>query len=372
MSVQQRAGFCGDGARHLLHRRVEESMQTPTSLQQVIQQVREAVGRVIVGQQDVIDGVLTGLFAGGHVLLEGVPGLGKTLLVKTLGDILALQFRRIQFTPDLTPTDILGDERPGPIFTQLLLADEINRAQPRTQAALLEAMQEHRVTLRGVTTALAEPFVVLATQNPIEQEGTYQLPEAQVDRFLLKLIVPSPTEDELCEIARRTTQGQAVTLTPLLDASQVCAMQAAIRSMPVSDEMIRAVSRLILATHPESPAAPLSVKRNVLYGASPRGMQSVILAAKVRAVLHGREVMIDEDVMTVIVPALQHRIFLSFEGMARAVLPAEILQDVVESWHQFNDFDAAEIEYDAAQEAMATDPSWMDGPDDAEHRAGEV
>ena len=146
-------------------------MQAPTALQQAIQQVREAVGRVIVGQQDVIDGVLTGLLAGGHVLLEGVPGLGKTLLVKTLGDILALQFRRIQCTPDLTPTDILGDERPGPIFTQLLLADEINRAQPRTQAALLEAMQEHRVTWRGVTTALAEPFVVLATQNPIEQEG---------------------------------------------------------------------------------------------------------------------------------------------------------------------------------------------------------
>ena len=152
---------------------------------------------MIVGQQDVIDGVLTGLLAGGHVLLEGVPGLGKTVLVKTLGDILALQFRRIQFTPDLTPTDILGDERPGPIFTQLLLADEINRAQPRTQAALLEAMQEHRVTWRGVTTALAEPFVVLATQNPIEQEGTFLLPEAQVDRFLLKIVVPSPTEAEL-------------------------------------------------------------------------------------------------------------------------------------------------------------------------------
>jgi MoxR-like ATPase len=299
---------------------------SPADIHQDLVRVREALSRVIVGQASVIDGVLTGLVAGGHVLLEGVPGLGKTLLVKTLGEVLALQFRRIQFTPDLTPTDIFGTDTPGPVFTQLLLADEINRAQPRTEAALLEAMQEHRVTLQGVSTALDEPFVVLATQNPIEQEGTFPLPEAQVDRFLLKVVVSSPTEDELQEIARRTTQGQAVRLVPLLDTARVCAIRAAIRAMPVSDEVIAHVSWLILATHPESPYAPDGVRRYVLYGASPRGVQSVILAAKVHAVMAGCETIGPDDVAAVAIPALQHRLILNFEGAAAGVNPMQLVQ----------------------------------------------
>jgi MoxR-like ATPase len=290
--------------------------------------VRDALSQVIVGQEAMIEGVLTGLVAGGHVLLEGVPGLGKTLLVRTLGEVLSLQFRRLQFTPDLTPTDILGSDTPGPVFTQLLLADEINRAQPRTQAALLEAMQEGRVTRRGVSTPLEEPFVVLATQNPIEQEGTFPLPEAQVDRFLLKVVVPSPTEAELREIARRTTQGRRVALSPLLDTVRVCAMQAAIRAMPVSEEILAQVSRVILSTHPDSPYAPDLVRRYVLYGASPRGAQAMILAGKVHAVMTGRETLTDEDLAAVATPALQHRMILNFEGAAAGVNPVKLVQAV--------------------------------------------
>jgi MoxR-like ATPase len=252
-------------------------MSVLADIRQSIIPVREAIQRVIVGQTEVIGGVITGLLAGGHVLLQSVPGLGKTLLVKTLGEVLSLDFARVQFTPDVTPNDILGTpDAHGPIFTQLLLADEINRAQPKTQAALLEAMQEHKVTLAGQSIPLDEPFVVLATQNPIEQEGTYPLPEAQLDRFMLQVHVPYPSEEELIIIARRTTQGRAPVLTPLLDAAQVVGMQAAIRDIPVADTITRQVARLILATHSDSSYASDEVKRGVLYGASPRGMQAII------------------------------------------------------------------------------------------------
>ena len=244
-----------------------------------------------------------------------------------------VQFTRIQFTPDVTPTDILGAETPGPVFTQLLLADEINRAQPKTQSALLEAMQEHRVTVRGISMPLEEPFLVLATQNPVEQAGTFPLPEAQLDRFLLKLEMPYPTEAELQEIARRTTQGELMPLTPCVDAGQVCAMQAAIRAMPVPEELLSVVSRLILATHPDSEYATQDVRHGVLYGSSPRGMQAVIMAGKAQAVLEGREQLTVEDIRAVAVPALQHRVLLSFHGAAMGIVTSDLIQAIVEDLH---------------------------------------
>ena len=302
-----------------------------SDIHQSIVAIRTAIQRVIVGQEALIDGVLTGLLAGGHVLLEGEPGLGKTLLVNTLAAVLSLHFRRVQFTPDVSPNDITGSaDQHGPIFTNLFLADEVNRAQPKTQSAMLEAMQEHKVTLGGISTPLEEPFIVLATQNPIEQEGTFPLPEAQLDRFLLQLHVPYPTEDELCEIARRTTQGVSVQLTPLLDAAQVRAMQAAIRAMPVPDEITRLAVRLVLATHPDSDYAGRDVKHAVLYGASPRGVQALILAAKVNAVMAGRTIVDTVDLSAVAIPALQHRVLLSFGGAAMGIVTADLIHAIVQ------------------------------------------
>jgi MoxR-like ATPase len=300
------------------------------------------VGKVIVGQRDTVRGVLTCLFAGGHVLLEGVPGLGKTLLVRTLADALSLTFNRIQFTPDLMPSDVTGTNiiaesadgrrefqfQPGPLFAQIVLADEVNRATPKTQSALLEAMQEHSVTVAGVVRHLEEPFFVLATQNPIEQEGTYPLPEAQLDRFFFKLLVPFTTRDELIAILDRTTKGEPVRAAKVMDGGEVDVWRRLIRDEvivpgPVKDYAVR----LLLATHPGNGVA--EVDRFVRAGASPRGAQAMLLAAKVRAVLDGRFNASFEDVRAVAKPALRHRVLPNFEAQAENVATDAVLDAVL-------------------------------------------
>jgi len=307
--------------------------------------IRREIGKVIVGQEEVIEGVLMALLAGGHVLLEGVPGLGKTLLVRTLGQVLQLKFSRIQFTPDLMPADIIGtnllveDEsgrrtfqfEPGPIFANLILADEINRATPKTQSALLEAMQERSVTVGGVVHPLAEPYVVLATQNPIEMEGTYPLPEAQVDRFLLKLRVAFPEEEELARILDRTTGGEMPELTPILDGPQLLAMREIVRQVPIASHVRDYIVRLILATHPDSDRAIPLIRRYVRYGSSPRGGQAIVLAGKVRALFAGRFNVSLEDVQQVAPAALRHRIILNFEGEAEGLSTDDLIATLLEA-----------------------------------------
>jgi MoxR-like ATPase len=301
------------------------------------------VGKVIVGQPEVVRGVLTALFVGGHVLLEGVPGLGKTLLVRTLADALQLRFNRVQFTPDLMPSDITGtniiDETPegrreirfqqGPLFAQIVLADEINRATPKTQSALLEAMQEHSVTVAGTVHVLEEPFFVLATQNPIEQEGTYPLPEAQLDRFLFKLLVPFVTREELNEVLDRTTRGEFPRAEKVMEAAEIRTWQALVREVitapPVQDYAIR----LLLATHPGNEFAVAEVGRFVRAGASPRGAQAVLLGAKVRALLAGRYNVSFEDVRAVFPSAMRHRILLNFEAQAENVAADTLVNAVI-------------------------------------------
>src|SRR5687768_5866884 len=292
--------------------------------------LRAEVGKVIVGHGETVEGVLTCLLAGGHGLLEGVPGLGKTLLVRTLAQALDLPFARIQFTPDLMPADIVGTNivmedpsrgrffqfQPGPVFSNIVLADEINRATPKTQSALLEAMQEHAVTIAGVQHRLVEPFFVLATQNPIEMEGTYPLPEAQLDRFLYKLLVPSPSLAELSTIVDRTTGATTPEVRPVLAAGEILEMQQLAREVPIAGHVKEFALKVMLATHPESEFAPESTNRFVRYGSSPRGAQALILAAKIRALLQGRFNVAFEDVQHVAVPALRHRILLNFEGEA--------------------------------------------------------
>ncbi|MBM3464983.1 MAG: AAA family ATPase [Armatimonadetes bacterium] len=307
--------------------------------------IRKEMHKVIVGQEEVVERVLTAVVAGGHVLLEGVPGLGKTVLVKTLGQVLDLSFSRIQFTPDLMPADICGTNivvedgglrgfqfQPGPIFAHFVLADEINRATPKTQSALLEAMQERSVTVAGVVRQLSEPFFVMATQNPIEMEGTYPLPEAQVDRFLFKLIVAFPNVPQLVSILSRTTAGTDVTLEKTADGRAILQMRRLSREVLLSDAVAEYVARLISATHPDHPDAPSSVKQFVRYGSSPRGAQSVVVAAKVHALRQGRFNVACEDVRAVAVPALRHRIIRSFEGEAEGVstdtLVGEIVKDL--------------------------------------------
>jgi MoxR-like ATPase len=295
--------------------------------------LREAIGKVIVGQTEVVDQVLWGLAAGGHVLLEGAPGLGKTLLVRTLSQSLDLRFSRIQFTPDLMPSDVVGTNvlvmdaaqraagsmfqlQRGPIFGQVVLADEINRATPKTQSALLEAMAEHAVTIAGQRHVLEEPFFVLATENPIEMEGTYPLPEAQLDRFLLKVIVPNPTEDELCEVLVRTT-GQAPGAPPrVLGREGVLSMREMCRDVAVAEPVLRYAARLVRASDPTAGEAPDAAKRALRYGAGVRGAQSLILAAKAVALCEGRANASFEDVKRVAKPALRHRLIRSFEGEA--------------------------------------------------------
>jgi MoxR-like ATPase len=304
--------------------------------------IEKEVGRVIVGQKRVVRSVLIGILSGGHVLLEGVPGLGKTMLIRTLGQVLDLLFSRIQFTPDLMPADITGTEvmeetvegrrtfrfQRGPVFTNLLLADEINRATPKTQSALLEAMQEQTVTVARQTYPLPSPFFVLATQNPLEMEGTYPLPEAQLDRFLLKVDVLYPSADELTEILERTTGEPYPSVESVVDGKQILAMQQLARAVPMATHVADYVSRLIVATHPGRSPAPL-VDRYVRYGSSPRGGQALVLAAKITALLDGRYNVSFDDVVAVAPDALRHRLLLSFEGQAEGVSPDEIITDLL-------------------------------------------
>ncbi len=305
--------------------------------------VRAEVGKVVVGHQDIVDGVLICLLSGGHALLEGVPGLGKTLLVRTLSQVLDLNFSRIQFTPDLMPADITGTNilmedaqgrklfqfQPGPIFASIVLADEINRATPKTQSAMLEAMQEHSVTVAGKLYPLQEPFFVLATQNPIEMEGTYPLPEAQMDRFLFKLIVPSPTMSELSAIIDRTTGAETPQVEKVLDGPQIMAMRQIAREVPIATHVREYAVRLILATHPRSQGASPMVNQFVRFGASPRGAQSLVLAAKIRALLDGRYNVAYDDISSVAPAALRHRVLLNFEGEAEGIGTDAVLRDVL-------------------------------------------
>jgi len=306
--------------------------------QERVAAVREAVGRVIVGQREVVDQVLLCLFAGGHVLLEGAPGLGKTLLVRTLSEAMSLDFSRIQFTPDLMPSDIVGtnmvveDEgrkrfelQKGPIFGQLILADEINRATPKTQSALLEAMAERSVTIAGERHVLEAPFFVLATENPIEMEGTYPLPEAQLDRFLFKVLVPSPDEDTLVGILHRTTGTHGSEVEHVLDGPTILRMRRSIREVRCAEAIARYVARFVRASDPSQPDAAPSAKTLLRYGAGVRGAQSMILAAKVAAKMAGREHVSMEDLRRVVHPALRHRLIPSFEAEADGVSTDAIL-----------------------------------------------
>ncbi|HST91087.1 MAG TPA: MoxR family ATPase, partial [Brevundimonas sp.] len=297
--------------------------------------LREAIGQAIVGQTEVVEQLLIGLLAGGHCLIEGVPGLGKTLLVRTLGQALALEFRRVQFTPDLMPSDILGTEvleedhgtghrhfrfQPGPVFTNLLLADELNRTPPKTQAALLEAMQEHTVSYAGVTHDLPEPFFVLATQNPLEQAGTYPLPEAQLDRFLLNIRVNYPTLDEERAILAQTTGAAQAAVPQVMQAADILTLQTWVRQVHLSDGLLAWITDLVRATRPTTDA-PKAIQDYVRWGAGPRAGQALVLASKARALLHGRLAATREDVAALAAPVLRHRILLSFAAEAERKTP---------------------------------------------------
>ena len=306
--------------------------------------VREEIGKVIVGHDDIVHGVLTCLFVGGHALLEGVPGLGKTLLVRTLAQALHLDFNRIQFTPDLMPADILGTnmvmETPegrkifefqkGPLFTQICLADEINRATPKTQSAMLETMQEGTVTVAGQRFELKKPFFVMATQNPIEQEGTYPLPEAQLDRFFFKLVVGYSSREELSTIVDRTTRGVSIEPTQVMDGAEIVRWQQLIREVILAQHVQDYVVRLTLATHPDGPHALPVTNQYLRWGSSPRGAQTLALAAKVRALLEGRFNVSFEDVRRVYLPALRHRVILNFEAQAEGIDTDHVLLEILE------------------------------------------
>lgn len=302
--------------------------------------VEEEIGSVIIGQKELVRNMLTAMVAGGNVLLEGMPGLGKTQLVKAVGDAVDLEFSRIQFTPDLMPADVTGTTvmnreengnmsfvfRKGPIFANLVLADEINRATPKTQSALLEAMQEHTVTGGSQTYRLEEPFFVLATQNPLETEGTYPLPEAQMDRFLFKLDVAFPNKEELMKIVLTTTDGKVHRASKVMDGKRLLQMREIAQQVPVAEPVAEYLMDLILKTHPENQEAPEVVRQYVRYGASPRGAQAVLQAARIFALLAGRYHVAYEDIKQAAKPALRHRIFLNFEGMAEGKTSDEIIE----------------------------------------------
>jgi MoxR-like ATPase len=322
---------------------IEELRGEVSACRKRIEALRAEIAKSIIGQRDVVDGVITCMLAGGHTLLEGVPGLGKTRLVRALAATLSLGFSRIQFTPDLMPADIIGttviddrqgggksfEFRKGPLFANIVLADEVNRATPKTQSALLEAMQEHKVTVGTRTHVLDEPFLVLATQNPLEMEGTYPLPEAQLDRFFFKLHVPFPGRGDLHRILDLTTGVEDVELTAVLDRDQIVRMQRLVRQVAVARAVQDYAVRLLRATHPEGPDAPEIAKRFVRYGSSPRGVQAILLAAKIRALLEGRFSVALEDVRAAAHPALRHRVLLNFEGEAEGIQADQVIDAVL-------------------------------------------
>src|SRR6266481_172859 len=313
------------------------------------QQLEHELSSIVVGQERVVRELLLALLAGGHVLLEGVPGLGKTLLVRTLADALALKFTRIQFTPDLMPADIVGTTivseqldnnatgskrvfsfQPGPIFANIVLADEVNRATPKTQSALLEGMQERTVSVGDATRPLPSPFFVLATQNPLEMEGTYPLPEAQLDRFLLKVLVRFPNAKDLIRIIDTTVGTQALRAKQVASGEQLLRLIETARAVPVATHVKEHAVRLLLATHPDQEDAPEQVHKYVRYGASPRGLQALILTGKVRALLEGRYNVSLEDLQAVAFPALRHRIILNFDGLADGITPEDLIETIIE------------------------------------------
>ena len=315
----------------------------------IAQQLEDELNSIVVGQERVIRELMLALLAGGHVLLEGVPGLGKTLLVRTLSDALALKFARIQFTPDLMPADIVGTTivselsdnnatgskrtfsfQPGPIFANIVLADEVNRATPKTQSALLEGMQERTVSVGDSTRPLPSPFFVLATQNPLEMEGTYPLPEAQLDRFLLKVLVRFPNANDLMRIIDTTVGTQTYRAKEVASGEQLLHLIATARAVPVATHVKEYAVRLLLATHPDHEDAPEKVHKFVRYGASPRGLQAIIMTGKVRALLEGRYNVSLEDLQNVAFPALRHRIILNFDGLADGVTPEELIEAIIE------------------------------------------
>ena len=324
---------------------IGESMQQQAEqFRQRYTSVKEQIGRVIVGHDDIVHGVLTSMFIGGHCLLEGVPGLGKTLLVRTLAEALNLHFNRIQFTPDLMPSDILGTNlinedaegrrkfefQKGPIFTQICLADEINRATPKTQSAMLETMQEGTVTVAGVKYELEKPFFVMATQNPIEQEGTYPLPEAQLDRFLFKLVVGYSGREEMATIIDRTTKGIVIKPEKVMDGAEIKQWQRLIRDVILASHVQDYIVRLVLSTHPQGQYALPITNQYLRWGASPRGAQTLALAAKVRALLEGRYNVSFEDVRRVYLPAMRHRVILNFEAQAEGLDTDHVLLEILE------------------------------------------
>ena len=308
-----------------------------------INKVENEIGKAIIGQKDVIRQVIIAILQGGNVLLEGSPGLGKTQLVKTLSNVMDLPFSRIQFTPDLMPADVVGTNiivkdkdgnsdfsfQEGPIFSSLVLADEINRATPKTQSALLEAMQEHTVTVGKKTYKLKEPFMVLATQNPIEMEGTYPLPEAQLDRFLFKLIVPIPTLEELKEIMNVTVKNKILDLNNVITGKEILEIREILREVPMSDAVEEYALRIVLATHPEYEKAPEITKKYIRFGASPRAAQALITASKIRAIMEGRFNVAFEDIEYIAYPALRHRFFLNFDAIADDVSSEDVLKEIL-------------------------------------------
>lgn len=316
---------------------------TPEEFSKQVDTITAEVGKVIVGQHDLVRASLMAVLCEGHVLLEGVPGLGKTRLLQTLGSVLDVAFGRVQFTPDLMPADILGTNvlaggkfefHQGPIFANLVLADEVNRATPKTQSALLEAMQERRVTLGGVTHQLPRPFFVMATQNPIEMEGTYPLPEAQLDRFLFKVLVDFPSGDDLVEIIKRTTTSHEVATNSVVDGPTLTAMGDLIRELPAAGHVLRYVATLVEATHPTSPLASDLVRRYVRFGASPRGAQALVLGGKANALIDRRLNLAAADVRAVAGYALRHRLVVGYEAIADGVTADQIVDSVLDAHPQ--------------------------------------
>lgn len=322
---------------------IEAARGAAAEFKKVHDKIKAEVGRVIVGQEAVIEGVLTALLAGGHVMLEGVPGLGKTMLVRSLGEAVDVDFSRIQFTPDMMPADIQGTSiliegeagghevrfEPGPLVASLVLADEINRATPKTQSALLEAMQERQISVGKKTIQLQEPYCVMATQNPVEQEGTYPLPEAQLDRFLFKIVVGYPQFDEYREILDRTTGTEDTKVNHVSSGPEIMKMREVVRSVPVPDHVKTYAVRLVVATQPDNELAPAIVRDHVTLGSSPRGAQALLLAGKVKALLAGRFAVSTDDIRSSVPDVLRHRVLVNFQGQADGLTPDHILEKLV-------------------------------------------